>query len=256
MTPLLDVHALGKDYSRSAGYFRRTKVTALDNISFQLAAGETLAIMGEAGSGKSTLARLLSGAESASRGTILLNGVALEKKYQKRWSRNIRLIFQDASAALNPALSIRQLLEEPLRRHSKLTASARLDKARATLKKVGLLGEHLHYYPHMFSGGQKQRIALARAIVLDPKILILDEALAALDPSVRAQIINLLLMLQRDMGLSYIINTHDTSIVRHLSDRVMILDQGRCVETGPTAALIRQPQSTICRRLLWGCQDY
>ncbi len=148
--------------------------------------------------------------------------------------KHIRMIFQDSGTTLNPSLTIQELLDEPLILNTALNEKQRKQLIRTTLQKVGLLGDHMNFYPHMFSGGQKQRISLARAIILQPQVIILDEALAALDPSLRSQMINLLLDLQQQMGLAYILISHNLGIVRHFSDEVMIMSQGEVVESGKT----------------------
>jgi cationic peptide transport system ATP-binding protein len=160
------------------------------------------------------------------------------------------MIFQDSGTTLNPSLTIQELLDEPLRLNTSLHEIKRRKLIRTTLQKVGLLGDHMNFYPHMFSGGQKQRISLARAIILEPQVIILDEALAALDPSLRSQIINLLLDLQQQMGLAYILISHNLGIVRHFSDDVMVMSQGHVVEKGKTADIMSNPQHKVTQKLM------
>lgn len=251
MQPLLKVQALSKSFNLRAGLFSRKRFEVLRNISFCLNQGETLAIIGETGSGKSTLAKLLSGADSADSGQILLNGSIIEDNgVRDQQCRHIRMIFQDSEASLNPGLTIGDMLDDCLQYNSDLDKETRANKISATLHKVGLLNDHQHYYPHMFSGGQLQRVALARALILDPKVVVLDEALSSLDPSVRAQTVNLLLKLQQDTGLSYILITHHLSLVRHISDQLVVLDHGVIVENGKTETIFQQPQSKVTQRLL------
>ena len=251
MQPLLKVQALNKQIAVRSGFLRRKKVTLLKDISVCIGLGETLAVIGETGAGKSTLAKVLAGADSASSGQVLLESEVI-KDGDKQFldSRNIRLIFQDPTTSLNPALTIEEILDDCLRFNTELSAPDRLEKIKQTLAKVGLLVEHRHYYPHMFSGGQLQRVALARALILDPKVLVLDEALSSLDPSVRAQTVNLLLDLQRETGLSYVLITHHLSLVKHMSDQVLVLDHGEIVEYGDTKDIFCNPQSKTCQRLL------
>lgn len=251
MQPVLKVQALCKTYQVRSGILRRKQLHVLQDISFCLAEGETLAIIGETGSGKSTLARVLAGAEFSDTGQILMGSDTIEDDGIRNAScRQIRLIFQDSNRSLNPGLTIGDMLGDCLKFNTKLTEKQRQLKIKETLAKVGLLPEHHHYYPHMFSGGQLQRVALARALILDPKVLVLDEALSSLDPSVRAQIVNLLLKLQKDTGLSFILITHHLSTVRHMSDHVVVMHHGKIVEHGTTENVFLSPQSNITQRLL------
>tara|TARA_B110000116_G_scaffold265617_1_gene275078 strand:+ start:28 stop:534 length:507 start_codon:yes stop_codon:yes gene_type:complete len=160
------------------------------------------------------------------------------------------MIFQDSGTTLNPSLTIQELLDEPLILNTELNEKQRHQLIRKTLQKVGLLGDHMNFYPHMFSGGQKQRISLARAIILQPQVIILDEALAALDPSLRSQMINLLLDLQHQMGLAYILISHNLGIVRHFSDDVMVMSHGEVVESGKTIEVMRNPQHKVTQKLM------
>ncbi|MCO7190878.1 MULTISPECIES: ATP-binding cassette domain-containing protein [unclassified Pseudoalteromonas] len=251
MQPVLKVQSLNKTFNTRAGLFRRKRVKVLKDVSFAVAPGETLAVIGETGSGKSTLARVLAGAEHADSGQILLNGEMIEDNgHQNHDCRHIRLIFQDPTRSLNPGLTIGDMLDDCLRLNTQLTKHQRDKKIVATLSRVGLLSEHYDYYPHMFSGGQLQRVALARALILDPKVVVLDEALSSLDPSVRAQTVNLLLELQRDSGLSYILITHHLSLVRHMSDKLLVLSRGKSVEYGQSESIFRAPKSKVMQKLL------
>ncbi|MDN3378089.1 MULTISPECIES: ATP-binding cassette domain-containing protein [unclassified Pseudoalteromonas] len=251
MQPLLKVQALSKSFNLRAGIFSRKRFAVLKNISFCLEQGETLAIIGETGSGKSTLAKLLAGADHADSGQILLDGNIIENNgIRNQQCRHIRMIFQDSEASLNPGLTIGDMLDDCLQYNTSLDKQTRGEKITTTLSKVGLLNDHQHYYPHMFSGGQLQRIALARALILDPKVVVLDEALSSLDPSVRAQTVNLLLKLQQDTGLSYILITHHLSLVRHISDQLVVLDHGEIVEYGKTEDIFQDPQSNVTQKLL------
>ncbi|ABE55766.1 ABC transporter related [Shewanella denitrificans OS217] len=249
-TPLLNVTALSKQYLTGYKRFRAQYYQALAPVSFELERGQTLAIVGEVGSGKSTLARILVGAEQRSTGEIFFEGEALESRNVKQRCRLIRMIFQDPNTSLNPKLTIGELLNEPLRFSSNLTAIERKQQVIETLRKVGLLPEHADFYPNMLSDGQKQRVAVARALMLNPKIIIADEALTALDLSVRSQIINLLLKLQKEMGLSYIFVSHNLNIVRHVSDKIMVLHQGQMVEHATTEDLFNSPQHEYTQRLI------
>jgi cationic peptide transport system ATP-binding protein len=250
MTPLLSVSNLSKTYKLTNYWLNRKMISALEPISFDLEAHKTLAIVGEMGSGKSTLAKLLVGAESQSTGTIKLNGQTLEARNFKQRCQHIRMIFQDSGTTLNPSLTIGQLLDEPVKLNTQLNEYERTALIRETLQKVGLLAEHMNFYPHMFSGGQKQRISLARAIILSPQVVILDEALAALDPSLRSQMINLLLDLQQQMGLAFILISHNLGIIRHFSDDLMILKGGQIIEYGPTLDVLKKPKHKYTQKLI------
>jgi len=160
------------------------------------------------------------------------------------------MIFQDSGTTLNPSLTILQLLDEPLKLNTSFNENKRKELIRTTLQKVGLLGDHMNFYPHMFSGGQKQRISLARAIILQPQVIILDEALASLDPSLRSQMINLLLDLQQQMGLAYILISHNLGIIRHFSDNILVLSKGEVVEAGKTRDVMSKPQHKVTQKLL------
>jgi len=250
MNTLLEVEQLSKSYFKPQGLFGRKKIQALQNISFSLQSGKTLAIVGETGSGKSTLAKLLVGIEKPDSGQIRLAGQEIQISDYKKYNHVIRFIFQDASQSLNPLQKVGQMLEDVLRFSTILDPAQRQIKIRQTLRQLGLLDEHAEYYPHMFSGGQLQRVALARALILDPKLLILDQALSALDPSLRAQIVNLLLYLQQQNGLAYLLITNNLQLVRHLSDDMLVLAQGVTTDYGVTADIFRNPQHDYTRKLL------
>ncbi|MBL4815316.1 MAG: ATP-binding cassette domain-containing protein [Shewanella sp.] len=249
-TPLLQVNNLSKRFYAGYKGFKREYNQALSPVSFELNTGETLAIVGEAGSGKSTLARILVGAETRSSGEIYFEGEALEKRNLKQRCKLIRMIFQDPNTSLNPKLTIGALLDEPLKFNTELNAKQRREQVIDKLRKVGLLPDHADFYPHMISEGMKQRVAVARALMLDPKIIIADEALTALDLSVRSQILNLLLKLQKEMGLSYIFVSHNLNIIRHFSDKVMVLHHGQMVEKATTEELFNAPKHEYTQRLV------
>jgi cationic peptide transport system ATP-binding protein len=250
MSILLDVRSITKLYKLKGHWYHKRKFQALSPLSFTVESKKTLAIVGETGSGKSTLAKILVGAEAPSSGKIYFNGLLLQNNRFKKRCQHIRMIFQDSGTTLNPSLTIQQLLDEPLTINTDLDEKQRQQLIRMTLQKVGLLGDHMNFYPHMFSGGQKQRISLARAIILQPQVIILDEALAALDPSLRSQMINLLLDLQQQMGLAYILISHHLGIVRHFSDDVMVMSHGDVVESGKTIEVMRNPQHKVTKKLM------
>lgn len=247
---LLEVKQLCKTYRKQSGWFSQRSVTALDNISFTLEHGKTLAIVGETGSGKSTLAKLLVGIEKPDSGDILLAEQHLKTSHYRRYNHIIRFIFQDAAKSLNPHQKVGQMLDDVLRFSTVLDTAQRNVKIRQTLKQLGLLDEHSEYYPHMFSGGQLQRVALARALILDPKLLILDEALTALDPSLRAQIVNLLLELQQKNGLAYLLITNHLRLVRHIADDLLVLHQGKMLDYGNTSHVFSHAEHDYSRKLI------
>ncbi len=249
-TPLLKVSQLSKTFYAGYKGFKRQYKQALEPISFELNRGETLAVVGETGSGKSTLARILVGAEERTSGEIMFEGEALEGTNLKQRCRLIRMIFQDPNTSLNPSITIGELLDEPLRFNTQLDQHERRAQVVDRLRKVGLLPEHADFYPHMISEGMKQRVAVARALMLNPKIIIADEALTALDLSVRSQILNLLLKLQQEMGLSYIFVSHNMNIIRHFSDKVIVLHDGKMVEKATTEELFNAPQHEYTQRLI------
>ncbi|WP_337840431.1 ATP-binding cassette domain-containing protein [Rheinheimera sp.] len=247
---LLEVRQLSKSYQKAQGFFGQKKIQALSHISFELEAGQTLAIVGETGSGKSTLAKLLIGIESPDQGEILLDGEAIKITDFKDYNQVIRYIFQDPARSLNPHQKIGQMLQDVLRFSSPLPAEEHQAKIQLTLRQLGLMDEHADYYPHMFSGGQLQRVALARALILDPKLLILDEALTAMDPSLRAQIVNLLLELQKQQGLAYLLITNHLRLVRHIADKMLVLHQGNALDYGDTATVFANPQFDYSKKLI------
>lgn len=247
---LLQVINLSKSYKDKNYWLNRKCIAALEPLSFNVMAHKTLAVVGETGSGKSTLAKLLVGAELPTTGHIRLNGQTLEAGNFKQRCQHIRMIFQDSGTTLNPSLTIEQLLDEPLQLNTDLNDAERHQLIRETLQKVGLLADHMSFYPHMFSGGQKQRISLARAIILKPQVIILDEALASLDPSLRSQMINLLLDLQQQMGLAFILISHNLGIVRHFSDEMIVLCKGEVLEAGKTKEILQRPKHKYTKKLI------
>jgi dipeptide transport system ATP-binding protein len=254
LTPALEAKGLVRDYSVSRGAFRPyATVKALAGVSFALEVGRTLAVVGESGSGKSTLARLLTLIEKPTAGSLMIDGedVALASAAtRKRLRQEIQIVFQNPYGSLNPRQTIGKALEEPLLVNTPMSATERKAAALAIMDKVGLRPEYCHRYPHMFSGGQRQRIAIARALVLRPKILVLDEPVSALDVSIRAQVLNLLASLQEEFRLAYVFVSHDLSVVRHIADEVLVIYLGHAVEMGPRAAIFRNPQHPYTRALL------
>jgi dipeptide transport system ATP-binding protein len=254
MTPLLEARGLARNYKARRGLFAPpATVKALAGVSFTLDAGRTLAVVGESGCGKSTLARLLTFIEPPSAGALMIEGVDVAqagKTARKRLRREIQIVFQNPYGSLNPRQRIGKALEEPLRVNTTMTAREREAAARDIMVRVGLRPEFYPRYPHMFSGGQRQRIAIARALMLRPKILVLDEPVSALDISIRAQVLNLLAELQEELALAYVFISHDLSVVRHMADEVMVIYLGHIVEMGPRATIFSTPLHPYTRALL------
>jgi len=254
MTAVLEARGLSRDYPVSRGLFRaKARLRALREVSFSLEKGRTLAVVGESGSGKSTLARLLTLIERPTAGALLIEGVDVAGAGGARWRalrRDVQMVFQNPYGSLNPRQKIGRALEEPLLVNTKLSGSARREAARAMMEAVGLRPEFYHRYPHMFSGGQRQRIAIARALMLKPKILVLDEPVSALDISIRAQVLNLIAELQETLDLAYVFVSHDLSVVRHIADEVMVIYLGAAVEIGAKARLFETPLHPYTRALM------
>ncbi|HTT14095.1 MAG TPA: dipeptide ABC transporter ATP-binding protein [Burkholderiaceae bacterium] len=254
MNAVIEARGLSRRYEVRRGLFaRNATVQALTDVSFTLEAGKTLAIVGESGSGKSTLARLLTLIERPSSGALLIDGVdvaTVDATARRKLRREIQIVFQNPYGSLNPRQTVGRALEEPLLVNTDLSAAARREAALEMMAKVGLRREHYGRYPHMFSGGQRQRIAIARALVLRPRILVLDEPVSALDVSIRAQVLNLLAELQEAFQLAYLFVSHDLSVVRHIADRVLVIYLGRAVEIGARDAIFGSPRHPYTRALL------
>lgn len=231
----LSVHFNIKD-TKSLFFAKHQTLKAVNHVSFQLYEGETLGVVGESGCGKSTLARAIIGLVESSGGNILWLGKELTQQSAKEWKTirsDIQMIFQDPLASLNPRMTIGSIIAEPLKIYQPhLTAEEVKEKVRAMMMKVGLLPNLINRYPHEFSGGQCQRIGIARALIVEPKLIICDEPVSALDVSIQAQVVNLLKSLQREMGLSLIFIAHDLAVVKHISDRVLVMYLGNAVELG------------------------
>lgn len=250
MNTVLKVKDLSKTFYISKGWIGKQQIKAVKSISFSLDEGKTLAVIGENGSGKSTLARLLAGTISPTSGRIWVENKKLNfGDYQSR-SRLIRMIFQNPDCSFDPRLTVGQLLDLPLRHHSSLNKIERSHLIGDVLNQVGLLPDHIAYYPIMMAAGQKQRVALARALILKPKVIVADEALAAIDVSMRAQIINLMLDLQKEYHLSYVFVTQDIGMMKHISDHIMVLQKGQIAEYGETATVFSSPKSEITQKLI------
>jgi ABC-type glutathione transport system ATPase component len=250
---ILIVENLEKRYEDAHVLGPRKEVTALQGVSLSICAGSTLALVGGSGSGKSTLALCIACLERPTAGRIVFNGneiTSLSQKGLREVRPQIQLVFQDPARALNPRFSALEVVSEPLLVQGRLNKRERDDQARALLTQVGIPQEKALQRPGEFSGGQRQRLAIARALALEPKLLILDEALSALDCSVQAQIANLLLDLQASLGFAYLFITHDFAMAGHLADEIAVMDRGKIVELGPTEKVFRAPDQEITRRLI------
>jgi len=251
---VLSARDLRKHYSVSRGMFGEpATLKAVDGASFDLHRRRTLALVGESGCGKSTLARMVSMIEQPTSGSLQIAGneiVGASSDTLRALRPKVQIVFQNPYGSLNPRQKIGSALEEPLKMNTRLSAAERQERARAMMEHVGLRPEHYERYPHMFSGGQRQRIAIARALMLDPDILVLDEPVSALDVSIQAQVLNLLNDLQERLNLAYLFISHDLSVVKHIADEVMVMYLGKVVERAPRDVLFATPQHPYTRALL------
>ncbi|ORM65522.1 glutathione ABC transporter ATP-binding protein GsiA [Pantoea rodasii] len=246
--PLLSVNDLTVSYKQG-----RKRIPALQNVSFDLHAGETLGLVGESGCGKSTLSRTLLRLINADSGNIFLDGAEITHQPEsalKKLRQSVQMIFQDPYASLNPRQSIFTILDSVLHLHDPAPAAQRLQRIHRMLDRVGLPKQALHRYAHEFSGGQRQRIGIARALIVKPRLVICDEAVSALDVSVQAQILNLLLEMKQEFGLSYLFISHNLAVVRYMSDNVLVMNQGEIVESGDVGQIWRHPQHPYTQQLL------
>ncbi|MBZ0164361.1 MAG: dipeptide ABC transporter ATP-binding protein [Notoacmeibacter sp.] len=247
---VVEARNLVQRYEVSRGLFAdKGVVRALNGVSFKLAAGKTLAVVGESGCGKSTLGRLITMIEEPAEGELLIGGHPV-KRNDRALRRKIQIVFQNPYGSLNPRQKIGSILEEPLKINTHDNADERRAKAIAMMVRVGLRPEHYERYPHMFSGGQRQRIAIARALMLNPGILVLDEPVSALDVSIQAQVLNILMDLQEEFGLAYLFISHDLSVVRHIADDIMVMYLGKPVEFGSSADVFAAPRHPYTAALL------
>jgi peptide/nickel transport system ATP-binding protein len=256
---LLDVKGLKKYFPIRRGLLQKTvgQVKAVDDVSFFLNRGETLSLVGESGCGKTTTARCILRAITPTAGQVLLsdNGKVLDvakvsKKKLRSLRRQMQMIFQDPFSSLNPRMTLLDIVGEPLFVHGEGNLQARTDRVVELLRLVGLRPEYMRRYPHAFSGGQRQRIGIARALALNPRLVVADEPVSALDVSVQAQILNLLLELQQRLGLTYLFVAHDLSVVKHISERVAVMYVGRIVESAPAEELFASPKHPYIEGLM------
>lgn len=250
MTPLLEVRNISVQFS---GGRRAAPLMAVDDVSLAVSPRETVGLVGESGSGKSTLGRVILGLVPATSGTVLFGGADITHagyRTRRALSAELQVVFQDPYSSLNPTRTVGQTLAEPLRVHGRLGKNEVAERIASILARVGLPAEAAHRYPSQFSGGQRQRIAIARALMISPRLVICDEPVSALDLSVQAQVLNLLRDLQDQFELSYLFIAHDLAVVRHLSNRIVVLYRGRVMEEGDAAAVHGSPAHPYTRALL------
>jgi peptide/nickel transport system ATP-binding protein len=252
--PIIEAKDLRKTYSLKAGLFKRKEVQAVKLASFTLHKGRTLGVVGESGSGKTTLGMMLTRLIPATGGSVMFDAhdlIALSDASMREYRKRIQIIFQNPYASLNPRFTVGQILLEPMRIH-KIGADddARARMALALLERVGLTREAFGKYPHEFSGGQRQRIAIARCLTMRPEIIVCDESVSALDVSVQAQVLNLLLDLQEEFGLAYVFISHDLAVVKYMADEILVMNQGEIVERGVAEQVYANPQHPYTQKLL------
>ena len=250
--PVMTATALEQHYQIRGGLFQGSRtLKAVAGVDFELFPGKTLAVVGESGCGKSTLARIVTMIEEPTAGTLILDGKPVVPSDWASLRKSVQIVFQDPYGSLNPRQRVGTILEEPLViNHPEMSREERTAKAREMLGLVGLRPEHFDRFPHMFSGGQRQRIAIARALMLDPKVLVLDEPVSALDLSIQSSVLNLLLDLQERLQLAYLFISHDLSVVRHIADEVIVMYLGRAVEKGSRDAVFSAPFHPYAKALL------
>ena len=250
---MLEVRDIKRDYELPGGLFKPKKIIhAVKGVSFKLERGKTLAIVGESGCGKSTLARMLTFIDEPTGGDLLIDNKIVDTRpghLTQEMRQKVQIVFQNPYGSLNPRQKIGDVLGEPLAINTDMSAAERRDRASEMLTKVGLGPEHYNRYPHMFSGGQRQRIAIARALMMKPKLLVLDEPVSALDLSVQAQVLNLLADLQDEFNLTYVFISHDLSVVRYIADEVMVMYFGEAVEYGSREEVFSDPKHDYTRTL-------
>jgi dipeptide transport system ATP-binding protein len=251
-TPVMTATALERHYEVGGGLLRKPRILkAVGGLDFALYPGKTLAVVGESGCGKSTLARMATMIEEPTAGELTLDGKPMRREDWASLRSSIQIVFQDPYGSLNPRQRIGAILQEPLIiNRPDMSRADREAKAREMLQLVGLRPEHYDRYPHMFSGGQRQRIAVARALMLDPKVLVLDEPVSALDLSIQSSVLNLLMDLQQKLDLAYLFISHDLSVVRHVADEVIVMYLGRAVEKGSKEAVFDNPRHPYTKALL------
>jgi ABC-type dipeptide/oligopeptide/nickel transport system ATPase component len=254
-SPIIEVRDLAKHFPVHRGLLRRevAQVKAVDGVSFAIAPGETLCLVGESGCGKSTVGKLILRFIEPTGGHVMLNGVditSLDEAAMRPHRQHAQMVFQDPYASLNPRLRAGAIVGEPLENFGRMSSAERHERVAAVLDRVGLRREAMDRYPFEFSGGQRQRLGIARALVVNPRVIIADEPVSALDVSVQAQVLNLLADLQEEFGLAYLFISHDLGVVEHVGHRVAVMYLGRIVETGPKAAIFERPLHPYTKALI------
>jgi peptide/nickel transport system ATP-binding protein len=255
-TPILEVESLKTWFPLKKSFFGRTQdyVKAVDDVSFKVYPGETLGLVGESGCGKTTLGRSILRLQEPTSGRVTFEGkdiTAMSEKQLREMRKDIQIIFQDPYSSLNPRITIGNAILEPMKVHKLLNSDQeRRERVHELLGRVNLEPEHYNRYPHEFSGGQRQRVCIARALAVNPRFIICDESVSALDVSVQAQVLNLLLELREEFGLTYIFISHDLSVVKFMSDRMIVMNKGIIEEMGPAEAIYRDPQKDYTRTLI------
>jgi peptide/nickel transport system ATP-binding protein len=252
---LLKVNKLKVHYPIRGGFLRRVvdQVRAVDGISFELEPGETYGLVGESGCGKTTTGRAIIGLNKATDGEMLFEGTDLAKlrgSDRRQYTKDIQMIFQDPYSSLNARKNVLSIISEPLRNFERMSPSEELKRVQTLIERVGLNPESIYKYPHQFSGGQRQRIGIARALTLNPKLIIADEPVSALDVSVQAQVLNFMQEIQKEFNLTYLFISHDLGIIQHMCDRIGIMYKGRFVEEGTAADVYNNPQHLYTKRLI------
>ena len=250
--PLLQVHGLTKHFHR--GFWpRKQTIVAVDDVDFEVNTGESVGLVGESGSGKTTTARSILRLVDPTAGQVRFDGIRVDKEPRakvRRLYRNMQMVFQDPNSSLNPRMSVREIVTEPLKLHLQMSKGEQEERANEIMVMVGLRGFHLDRYPGQLSGGQRQRVGVGRAIATHPKLVFLDEPTSSLDVSVRGQVMKLLVDLQRELGMSYVLISHDLGVVRQLSRRVLVMFNGKIVEEGLTEQVFEDPKDDYTKRLL------
>ncbi len=247
----MDVRDVVKVFEYRSFFGEKKRLRAVDGVSFHISKGETLGLIGESGCGKTTVGRMILGLIGLSSGDIVFDSRSIsELSKSKDFGRRTGMVFQDPFNSLNPRMIVKDIVSEPLQVHGLLSKTERDSKVLETLEAVGLKSEHLFRYPHEFSGGQRQRVAIARALVTRPEFMVLDEPTSSLDVSVQAQILNLLKQLRNDLGLTYLLISHDLSVVRHIADRIAVMYLGKIVEIANSESIFRSPKHPYSQGLL------
>lgn len=255
---ILDIRSLSKDFEIKTGVFRKARVHALNAVSLTVLKGKTLSLVGESGCGKTTLGKVVLGLHQADAGQIFFNGreiAGLSPRQRRNVQKDLQMIFQDPFSSLNPRKKIVDILERPLKTFSKIDRKARRQRIEETCEAVGVDRSYLSRYPHQFSGGQRQRVAIARAIILDPALVVADEPISALDVSIQAQILNLMIDLQQKLGLTYLFITHDISVVQYISNQVAVMYLGQIVEWADKSILFDDPLHPYTKLLFSAVPD-